>query len=131
MDLYLVRHGESNIPQDAIQQDYPLSPLGLEQARLLGERFRGLKLDRLITTPYQRTQQTAAGWSDLGASYDAVSSEASGYTDNFSPSMVISGGVPWISYYATNNAGLLSKVYAKSWNGTSGPWAAPATTSRR
>jgi broad specificity phosphatase PhoE len=59
MDLYLVRHGESNIPQDAIQHDYPLSPLGLEQARLLGERFRGLHLDRLITTPYQRTQQTA------------------------------------------------------------------------
>jgi phosphoserine phosphatase len=59
MDLFLVRHGESNIPRDAIQQDYPLSPLGQEQALLLGERFRGMHIDRLITTPYQRTQQTA------------------------------------------------------------------------
>jgi broad specificity phosphatase PhoE len=59
MDLYLVRHGESNIPSDAIQTDHPLSELGHEQARRVGERFRGVKVDRLITTPYQRTQQTA------------------------------------------------------------------------
>ena len=60
MDLYLVRHGESNIPPDSVQHDYPLSELGREQARLLGERFRGLTIDRLITTPYKRTQETAA-----------------------------------------------------------------------
>jgi probable phosphoglycerate mutase len=60
MDLYLVRHGESNIPPDAIQHDYPLSPLGVAQARRLGERFRGMRIDRLITTPFQRTRQTAA-----------------------------------------------------------------------
>jgi broad specificity phosphatase PhoE len=60
MDLYLVRHGESNIPNDAVQSDYPFSPLGEEQAVRLGERFRGLHIDHLITTPYRRTQQTAA-----------------------------------------------------------------------
>ena len=60
MDLYLVRHGESNIPSDAVQADYPLSPLGEEQVRRLGERFRGLHIDHLITTPFRRTQQTAA-----------------------------------------------------------------------
>lgn len=60
MDLYLVRHGESNIPNDAVQSDYPLSPLGEKQAARLGERFRGLHIDHLITTPYRRTQQTAA-----------------------------------------------------------------------
>ncbi len=59
MDLYLVRHGESNIPQDSVQHDYPLSPLGRLQARRLGERFRGLHIDRLITTPFRRTQETA------------------------------------------------------------------------
>lgn len=59
MDLYLVRHGESNIPQDAVQSDYPLSELGREQARRLGERFRAAKIDHLVTTPYQRTQETA------------------------------------------------------------------------
>ena len=60
MDLYLVRHGESDIPEDSVQSDYPISALEREQARLLGERFRGLHIDRLITTPFQRTQQTAA-----------------------------------------------------------------------
>jgi broad specificity phosphatase PhoE len=60
MDLYLVRHGESHIPADTVQLDYPLSPLGEEQAARLGERFRGMTIDHLITTPYRRTQQTAA-----------------------------------------------------------------------
>lgn len=60
MDLYLVRHGESNIPADSVQSDYPLSELGREQAARVGERFRGLHIDRLITTPYKRTQETAA-----------------------------------------------------------------------
>lgn len=60
MDLYLVRHGESDIPVDRVQHDYPLSALGREQARRVGERFRGLHIDRLITTPYKRTQETAA-----------------------------------------------------------------------
>lgn len=58
MDLYLVRHGESNIPHDSVQSDYPLSELGREQARRVGERFRGVHIDHLITTPYQRTQET-------------------------------------------------------------------------
>ena len=60
MDLYLVRHGESNIPADAVQSDYPLSALGREQAARVGERFRGTVIDHLITTPYKRTQETAA-----------------------------------------------------------------------
>src|SRR5215212_8572617 len=60
MDLYLVRHGESNIPHDAAQSDYPLSDLGHEQARQLARRFHGMQIDRLIATPYQRTRETAA-----------------------------------------------------------------------
>lgn len=59
MDLYLVRHGESAIPDDSVQSDYPLSLLGRDQARQVGERFRGLHIDRLVTTPYRRTQETA------------------------------------------------------------------------
>lgn len=59
MNLYLVRHGESEIPQGRVQLDFPLSALGREQAARLGERFRGMPLDRLITTPYRRTQETA------------------------------------------------------------------------
>lgn len=60
MDLYLIRHGESGIPSGSVQDDYPLSDLGREQARRLGERFHGLTINNLITTPYKRTQETAA-----------------------------------------------------------------------
>jgi broad specificity phosphatase PhoE len=60
MNLYLVRHGESEIPAGQVQFDYPLSPLGREQAARVAERFRGLVLDQLITTPFRRTQETAA-----------------------------------------------------------------------
>ncbi len=60
MNLYLVRHGESDIPVDSVQHDYPLSALGRQQAQRLGERFRGLHIDRLVTTPFKRTQETAA-----------------------------------------------------------------------
>jgi len=59
MDLYLVRHGESEIPEDAVQTDFPLSALGREQAARVGERFARLKINHLITTPYKRTQETA------------------------------------------------------------------------
>jgi probable phosphoglycerate mutase len=59
MDLYLVRHGESDIPSDTFQNDYPLSALGLHQAEAVGRRFAGMRVDHLITTPFQRTRQTA------------------------------------------------------------------------
>jgi broad specificity phosphatase PhoE len=64
VDLYLVRHGESDIPLDTIQSDYPLSELGREQARRVGERFRGLPINQLVTTPFKRTQETAAAIAD-------------------------------------------------------------------
>jgi probable phosphoglycerate mutase len=59
MDLYLIRHGESDIPPDTFQDDYPLSDLGLRQAEAMAQRFRGVRVDHLITTPYHRTRQTA------------------------------------------------------------------------
>src|SRR3712207_8463004 len=60
MDLYLVRHGESEIPHDSVQSNYPLSTLGKEQAGRLGGRLRGLTVDHLITTPFRRNPETAA-----------------------------------------------------------------------
>ncbi len=59
MDLYLVRHGESDIPPDTFQSDYPLSPLGLRQADACGARFADVRIDHLLTTPYLRTAKTA------------------------------------------------------------------------
>ena len=59
MELYLVRHGESDIPPDTFQNDFPLSELGLRQAAAMAERFHEVRIDHLITTPYLRTAQTA------------------------------------------------------------------------
>ncbi|TAK57456.1 MAG: histidine phosphatase family protein [Dehalococcoidia bacterium] len=59
MDLFLVRHGESDIPPDTFQNDFPLSELGLRQAGAMAERFRDIRIDHLMTTPYLRTSQTA------------------------------------------------------------------------
>lgn len=59
MELYLIRHGESDIPPDTFQNDFPLSELGRKQAAALAERFRDVRIDHLITTPYLRTSQTA------------------------------------------------------------------------
>ena len=59
MDLFLVRHGESDIPPDTFQNDFPLSELGLRQAAAMAERFRDIRIDHLMTTPYLRTAQTA------------------------------------------------------------------------
>ena len=59
MELYLVRHGESEIPPDTFQSDFPLSELGRKQAAAVAGRFRDISIDHLLTTPYQRTQATA------------------------------------------------------------------------
>jgi len=59
MDLYLVRHGESDIPPDTFQNDFPLSDLGKKQAAEMAKRFRDVRIDHLLTTPYLRTAQTA------------------------------------------------------------------------
>lgn len=59
MDLYLVRHGESNIPADTFQNDFPLSDLGRRQAAEMAKRFREVRIDHLMTTPYLRTTETA------------------------------------------------------------------------
>src|SRR5207237_10196723 len=59
MELYLVRHGESEIPPDTFQSDFPLSDLGRKQATAVAGRFRDISIDHLLTTPYQRTQATA------------------------------------------------------------------------
>jgi broad specificity phosphatase PhoE len=59
MELYLIRHGESDIPPDSFQNDYPLSELGRNQAAALAKRFRDVRVDHLMTTPYLRTTETA------------------------------------------------------------------------
>ena len=54
--LYLVRHGEATGEDDA---DPGLSPLGLAQSRLLGERLRGEGAVEVRHSPRRRAVETA------------------------------------------------------------------------
>ena len=63
----LIRHAESAWNEhfgatrvDVGWPDPPLTPRGVAQAHAAAERLRGEPLRRLITSPYQRTLQTAA-----------------------------------------------------------------------
>jgi phosphohistidine phosphatase len=73
MHLYVIRHAEAAPQgQDGIErdEDRPLTPGGQEQARRLAHalRGRGVKLDKLLTSPLLRAKQTAetviASWGD-------------------------------------------------------------------
>lgn len=62
-EVILVRHGEQHIPDprsgpvgDMI--DPPLSDRGREQARLVGERFKGVEIDAVYTSNLQRANHT-------------------------------------------------------------------------
>ncbi len=61
MELFLIRHGQSanNASPNSERVDDPsLTAIGHEQARCLGLWCRGLKLDRLLTSPFRRTLET-------------------------------------------------------------------------
>lgn len=67
MKLYLIRHGESvgntkNIIQG--QSDYPLSSLGQEQAKQLGNYFKHIHLDSIYSSGLSRAFVTAQTLAD-------------------------------------------------------------------
>lgn len=63
MNLYLIRHaeavplGEQGITEDALR---PLTPEGERQAAVVGKglKARGIRLDKLVTSPLVRARQT-------------------------------------------------------------------------
>ncbi len=61
MNIYLVRHGESELNKVSVHQteDTPLSPEGIKQANKLAERIKKLKIDFIYSSPYKRAKQTA------------------------------------------------------------------------
>ncbi|AEA00577.1 MULTISPECIES: histidine phosphatase family protein [Aerococcus] len=62
MDLYLARHGQSVRNVDGQfygRLDPHLTPLGQRQAQTLGQTLSGKRIDRLVTSRMQRTQETA------------------------------------------------------------------------
>lgn len=60
MTLYIARHGESegNTGKD-ISPDPILTPLGIKQAQLLGQRMKNIRLDCILSSPLVRALQTA------------------------------------------------------------------------
>lgn len=62
IDVYLIRHGESEGNRLAVLQgckDYPLSKKGEKQAESLGKAFRHLALDYIYTSDLSRAHKTA------------------------------------------------------------------------
>jgi broad specificity phosphatase PhoE len=64
-ELVLVRHGQQDIPPAGTgpigaNVDPPLSAIGREQARLVGERFRGERIDIVYASNLKRAYDTAA-----------------------------------------------------------------------
>lgn len=64
MKLYFVRHGETDV-NSGLQQahtaqfDEPLNIAGIAQAEQLAERLRDVTFDAIVSSPLQRTVQTA------------------------------------------------------------------------
>ena len=64
MKLYFVRHGETDV-NSGLQQahiaqfDEPLNAAGIAQAEQLAEHLRDTTFDAIISSPLQRTMQTA------------------------------------------------------------------------
>ena len=60
--LYLVRHAQSqgNTGDDLTSGDPDLTDIGREQARRLGERLAGQRIDAIYASPLRRCQETAA-----------------------------------------------------------------------
>jgi probable phosphoglycerate mutase len=77
MELYLVRHGEtewSRARRHTSRTDLPLSPAGEAEAKALGDHLRGLEVDRVLSSPLTRATTTArlAGFGDRVEHTDAL-----------------------------------------------------------
>ncbi|MBT6301442.1 MAG: histidine phosphatase family protein, partial [Candidatus Jacksonbacteria bacterium] len=61
MNIYLVRHGESEANAQQVKQgtDGNLSAKGKQQATFLAERLSHIQLENIISSPVLRAQQTA------------------------------------------------------------------------
>ncbi len=65
MDLYIIRHGESqgNVGQDV--ENPTLTELGQKQAELLAIRLRNISFDVILSSPLTRAVQTATPLAEL------------------------------------------------------------------
>jgi serine/threonine-protein phosphatase PGAM5 len=100
--LYVVRHGE------AAPHDGPLSPAGEQQARLTGERLKGVPLSAIYHGPLPRAAQTA---SLIAACFPDVPVSASDLAGDYLPSDPDPAGLP--SSYASFVAGFSAEERAE------------------
>jgi probable phosphoglycerate mutase len=65
--IYFVRHGatENNVSNVFQDENTQLSELGLKQAEVLGERFKSIKVDLIISSSMKRALQTAGAISSV------------------------------------------------------------------
>ncbi len=60
--LYVVRHGETDYNKQGKylgRLDQPLNQVGIDQAKRLSEKIKKLPIDMVISSPLERTMQTA------------------------------------------------------------------------
>lgn len=65
MDLYIIRHGESQGNVGINVPDPELTKLGKKQAELLALRLRNIKFDAILSSPLTRAIQTATPLSEF------------------------------------------------------------------
>lgn len=61
-EIFLIRHGATSFNEEGKYlgiTDIPLSPAGIAQSHLLGQRLKGEELDVIYTSPMLRARQTA------------------------------------------------------------------------
>ncbi len=77
MRIYVIRHGETKSNEERIRQsrDGYLSDDGIQEARALAEKLRGITIDSIFTSSYPRAKQTADIISALGKNLQVQESE--------------------------------------------------------
>ena len=65
MDLYIIRHGESQGNVGIDVENPELTQLGRRQAELLALRLRNIKFDAILSSPLKRAVQTATPLAEL------------------------------------------------------------------
>ena len=64
MDIYIVRHGETQWNKEEVfrgRKDIPLNEAGRKQAEHAGAYFAGIPVKRIISSPLARAVETAEG----------------------------------------------------------------------
>ena len=56
--IYFVRHAQSHPSGTVADRDWPLSPLGREQAQGLAPLLAGLSIDTILSSPFERCAAT-------------------------------------------------------------------------